>query len=89
MVVAYQVGRSRQPGLHTIHQQHARYMQLTEITRTPRELFSSDFVNTISHWREHGDRIVLFVDANRHILTGKLPTVITGLGLQEATHTLW
>ncbi len=25
----------------------------------------------------------------QHILTGKLPTAIAGLGLQEATHTLW
>ncbi len=29
------------------------------------------------------------MDANKHILTGKLPTTIAGLGLQEATHTLW
>ena len=48
MVVAYQVGRSRQQGLRTIYQQHARYMQLAWITGTPRELFSSDFVNAIS-----------------------------------------
>jgi hypothetical protein len=64
-------------------------MQLTGITGTPRELFSSDFVNGILCWIEHRDCIVLFVEANEHILTGKLPTAIAGLGLQEATHTLW
>ncbi len=72
MVVAYQVGRSRQQGPRTIYQQHARYMQLAGITGTPRELFSSDFVNAILRWIEHGDCIVLLVDANKHILKGKL-----------------
>jgi hypothetical protein len=88
-VVAYQVGRLRQKGPRTIYQQHIRYMQIKGITRTPRELFSSDFVNAILQWIEHGDRIVLFVDANKHILTGKLPTALAKLGLQEATHALW
>jgi hypothetical protein len=40
-------------------------------------------------WIKHGDCIVLFVDANKHILTGKLPITLAKLGLQEATHTLW
>ncbi len=88
-MVAYQVGRSRQKGPHTIYQQHVRYMQIEGITGTPRELFSSDFVNAISRWIEHGYRIILFVDANKHILTGKLPTMLAKLGLQEATHALW
>ncbi len=79
----------RQKGPRTIYQQHGRYMQIEGITGTPRELFSSDFVNAILRWIEHGDCIFLFVDANKHILTGKLPTALAKLGLQEATHTLW
>jgi hypothetical protein len=89
LVVAYQVGRLRQKRPHTIYQQHIRYMQIKGISGTPRELFSSDFVNAILQWIEQGDRIVLFVDANEHILTGKLPTVLAKLGLQEVTYTLW
>ncbi len=88
-MVAYQVGRSRQTEPCTIYQQHIRYMQIEGITRTPRELFSSDFVNSILQWIKHGDRIVLFVDINKHILTGKLLTALEKLGLQEATHALW
>jgi hypothetical protein len=88
-VVAYQVSRLRQKGPCIIYQQHVRYMQIKEITGTPRELFSSDFVNAILRWIEHGDCIVLFVDANEHILTGKLPTALAKLVLQEATHALW
>jgi hypothetical protein len=89
LVVAYQVGRSRQKGPRTIYQQHVRYMQIEGITGTPRELFSSDFVNAILQWIKHRDRIVLFVDANKHILTGKLPMALAKLGFQEATHALW
>ncbi len=87
-MVAYQVGRLRQKGPRTIYQQHVRYMQIKGITKTPRELFSSDFVNAILQWIEHRYHIVLFVDANKHILTGKLPTALANLGLQEATHAL-
>jgi hypothetical protein len=64
-------------------------MQIEGITGTPRELFSSNFVNAILQWIEHGDRMVLFVDTNKHILTGKLPTALAKLGLQEATHAQW
>jgi hypothetical protein len=63
-------------------------MQIEGITGTPRKLFSSDFV-TILQWIEQGDHIVLFVDTNEHILTGKLPTALAKLGLEEATHALW
>jgi hypothetical protein len=79
----------RQNRPHPIYQQYVRYMQIEGITGTPRELFSSDFVNAILRWIEHGDHIVLFVDASKHILTGKLPTVLAKLGLQEVTHALW
>ncbi len=80
LVVAYQVGMLRQKGPPTIYQQHVRYMQIEGITGTPRELFSSDFVNAILQWIEHKDCILLFLDANKLILTGKLPTALAKIG---------
>jgi hypothetical protein len=64
-------------------------MQIEGITGTPRELFSSDFVNAILQWIKYRDRIVLFMGTNKHILAGKLPPALANLGLQEATHALW
>jgi hypothetical protein len=89
MVVAYQVGQARQKGLQTIYQQHARYMARHNIPGSPRSLFQDDITAAITRWIAKGDRIILFVDMNEHILTGALPRKLMNLGLQEATHTYW
>jgi hypothetical protein len=38
---------------------------------------------------EHGDRIIIFIDMNEHIITGTLPKEFQCLGLLEATHLNW
>jgi hypothetical protein len=86
MVVAYQVGQARQRGLHTIYQQDVHYIQTHGLNCTPRELFQADILSAISHWIEHGDRILIFIDMNEHILTGRLAKAFQRLGLLEATH---
>jgi hypothetical protein len=89
MMVAYQVGQAWQRGLHTIYQQHVRYIQAHGLTCTPRELLQEDILSTISCWIEHGDRILIFIDMNEHILTGHLAKAFQRLGLLEATHLNW
>ncbi len=89
MVVAYQVGQARQRGLRTIYQQHVRYIQAHGLTCTPRELFQEDILSAISCWIEHGDRTLIFIDMNEHILTGHLAKAFQRLGLLEATHLNW
>jgi hypothetical protein len=55
----------------------------------PRELFQANILAAITRWIESGDRIILFIDMNEHILTGNLPRELSSLGLQEATHKHW
>jgi hypothetical protein len=89
MVVAYQVGQARQRGLRTIYQQHMCYIQAHDLNCTPKELFQADILSAISCWIEHGDRILIFIDMNKYILTGHLAKAFQCLGLLEATHLNW
>jgi hypothetical protein len=89
IIVAYQVGQVWQGGIRTIYQQHARYMNLKDIPGTPRNLFQEDMVAAITKWRERGERLLIFIDMNEHILHGVLPKKLFQLGLQEATHKHW
>jgi hypothetical protein len=89
MVVAYQVGQAPQRGLRTIYQQHVCYIQAHGLSCTQRKLFQQDILSAISHWIENGDRILIFINMNEHILTGYLAKVFQCLGLLEATHLNW
>ncbi len=89
MVVAYQVGQAHQKGLRTIYQQHMRYIQANGLSCTPRSLFQADILHAVGRWLEYGDRIIIFIDMNKHIIMGTLPKAFQRLGLLEATHLNW
>ena len=54
---------------------------------TPRQLFVHDLLWQLRVWRAAGDRIILCMDANEHVLTGPLCRQLTseGIDLREAT----
>ncbi len=64
-------------------------MQHQGLLGTPRKLFQSDFLSAIKRWLKHGNRLLVFIDMNEHILTGTLPAAFQQLRLMEATHTTW
>jgi hypothetical protein len=66
-------------------------MQLHNITGTPQELFDNDLLHQCKLWRKSGKRIILLMNANEHVLTGKFNREIlrTGLDLEEFTHKCW
>jgi hypothetical protein len=89
MVVAYQVGQAWQKEIRTIYQQHARYTTNHGIQGTPRELFQANRVQSIMNWIESGDRLIIFINMNKHIITSNLPQKFLRLGLKEGTHKPW
>jgi len=91
IVVAYRTGSGKSKGLRTIYQQQIRYMQLHNIAGTPQQLFDKDLLHQCKLWRKSGERIILLMDANEHVLTGKFNRQIsrTGLDLEEFTHKCW
>jgi hypothetical protein len=91
IVVAYRTGSGKSKGLRTVYQQQVRYMQLHNISGTPQQLFDKDLLQQCKRWRQSGKRIILLMDANEHVLTGRFNRGISrvGLDLEEFTHKCW
>lgn len=75
----------------SVDQQHVRYIQsnlLEDIS--PRDLFESDFIWQLQYWRSQGERLILMMDANCHVLTGRLSRALAheSIGLREITKDL-
>eukprot|EP00956_Cyclotella_meneghiniana_P021440 scaffold39105_cov59-Cyclotella_meneghiniana.AAC.3 len=88
IVQAYGVRANRSNILGSVYQQHVRYIQQNlHENVSPRQLFESDLLWQLSVWRALGDRIILIMDANCHVLTGKLSRALTveGIDLKEIT----
>lgn len=91
VVTAYCPGRSKNKGLRTVYSQ-----QLTKINRlgldtSPYSLFVNDLLAALRCWRSAGDRIILFIDSNEHILLGPLARKLThaSIRLVEISHSFW
>ena len=88
--MAYQVGTNK-TGEKTIYCQHKRHIlqRGLGINLEPRELFQNDFLHAITELKAQGERIIVFIDMNEHVLTGKLAQEFFKLGLIKATHMQW
>ena len=94
IIPCYNVERSKPEGLQTVYQQHLRYMEHKDIWDIePRDLFRLDLLAQLKTWVSQGDRIILTMDANDHVLRGRLGRNLVdpanGLGLEEKSHEVW
>ena len=60
-------------------------------TRSPYDLFLQDLTTQLRSWRMNRDRIIIFIDANEHILTGQIAQAWKqeDIDLREISHTAW
>jgi hypothetical protein len=65
------------------------FIQANGLSCNPRSLFQADILHAVGRWLEYVDRIIIFIDMNKHIITGTLPKEFQHLGLFEATHLNW
>jgi hypothetical protein len=89
IILAYNVGRHAPRGDSTIYQQQLRYIQNHGLDSTPLRYFAIDFIAQLQVWQRQGDRLLVFMDINKHILTGRLARRLLAMGLREATHSQW
>lgn len=89
LVSAYNLCPGTSNYLGTVYQQHLRYIQLKGLNTTPHQLFMIDFLAMVIKWRRAGERLIIMVDMNEHILKGPFVRRLLSLGLVEATHTSW
>ena len=92
IVVAYCPGKNHQPkGPKTVYRQHMNYIYINNLNTTPYELFVADLSNQLKRWRSNGNRIILFMDANEHILRGPITRRLraSDIDLCDVSHTFW
>ena len=93
VVSAYCVGKNKPRGPGRVYQQHLRYIQHKGLDVTPYDMFCQDLLWQLKMWKQQGDRIILTMDANEHILSGTIGKMLTeeenGLDLVELSHKSW
>jgi hypothetical protein len=86
IVQAYAVRPQRSEQVGSVYQQHLRYLQNNGFNDVhPRDLFESDLLWQLQIWLALGDRVILMMDSNCHVLTGRLGRALFQLGLREIT----
>ena len=43
----------------------------------------------VNSWLANGERLIIFMDFNEHVLRGRLPKLLQQAGLSEVSHTRW
>jgi hypothetical protein len=89
IVSAYNVGQQNPKGESTMYQKQLRYIQNHGLLTTPTKLFTVDFVAQLQVWQRQGDRLLIFMDMNKHALRGPVARRLTTMGSTEATHHYW
>ena len=89
----YCVGRRITDGLGRVCQQHIRHIQTHSLKTLPYQLFKKDLASQLGEWARQGDRLIIMMDANEHILTDELGKLLVspemGLDLEEISHKAW
>lgn len=91
VITAYCPGTRKNEGLQTVYTQHLNEINSIGLDTTPYSLFVNDLLQAIRCWRAAGDRIILFIDVNEHVLRGTLARQLIHLsiGLKEVTSSFW
>jgi hypothetical protein len=89
IISAYNVGRHAPRGDSMIYQQQLRYIQNHGLDSTPSRLFTVDFVTQLQVWQCQGDRLLVFMDMNKHILTSHVARRLLTMSLRKAMHSQW
>ena len=91
VITAYCPGSKKHEGPQTVYTQHLNEINNNGWDTTPYSLFANDLLAAVKCWRAAGDRIILFIDSNEHILHGPLAQLLThpSIGLRELTHKYW
>jgi hypothetical protein len=88
IITAYNPCKNKAVNSGTTYQQQWWYyiMKKKDLT-CPRKIFWRELIKQIKSWREAGDRIILFMDHNKHVTNGPLGKELgdkNGLNIREA-----
>jgi hypothetical protein len=75
-VTAYQPCENK--GKKTVFSQHSRYFKALGDHTNPRTIFYNHLLEFIAKCRANGEEVVLFIDANENVYTGRLARALSG-----------
>ena len=70
-------------GPSTVYTQHKTYFRSIKKDREPRKAMLEDFKTCLQAWIDHGERIVVFMDANEDIRHGKVNDMFNSINMWE------
>jgi hypothetical protein len=78
IIVAYQPSSHKldiPSKLLTVYRKQAKFLRKTQKDKTcPRKLFRDQLISALATWRKEGYRLILFIDANDCLTSGKFVT---------------
>ncbi len=87
VVAAYNTCKNKKTDSRTTHQQQQQfYITKKNDLTCPNKLFQQHLISQLTQWRSDGERIILFMDHNKHTYDGPLGRALAntdGPGLQE------
>ena len=91
VVVAYCPGTHKKTGPQTVYTQHITDINSRGLDCTPYQLFVTELRAQLRCWRAAGDRMILFIDSNEHILRGTIARMLaeSQINMHEISHTFW
>ena len=96
VVSLYCLGIRKPDGFGRVYQQACREIMRNDsipLDSEPYQLFCDDLLQQLKTWVAQGDRLILMMDANEHILNGPLGRSLlaeeNGLNLMECSHKAW
>ena len=70
-------------GALSVWTQQKSNFEAKDVDRCPRDIFIVDILKEVQTWKEEGDQIVIRIDANEDVRTGKLAKAFRDEGLIE------
>ncbi len=90
IVMAYHPCAGKTEGLKTLYQQHMQYIQLRGLSFNPINQFDHNLSKQIKEWRGKGERILVMMDVNDHLMCNKFYTKLKAhTNMEEFTHKCW
>jgi hypothetical protein len=90
-VVAYCPCKSGGRGPGTVYTQHLNEINTQGLDCSPYQFFVKGLTEALRGWRATGDRLILFIDSNEHVLNGRLAHLLSHptIAMHEVSHKFW
>ena len=91
VVTAYCPGKSKKTGPGTVYCQHLTEINKCGLDCTPYQSFVTDLTSQLRCWRAAGERLILLMDANEHVLNGTIAQLLADsrIDMKEVSHRYW